>query len=239
MNKLQRILGCVRNAVDTYNMIEEGDKIAVGVSGGKDSVLLLKALCGLRVFYPKNFEIVAITLDMRFNNEDGDFSEILKLCNEYNVRYEIKRTELFDIIFNVRKESNPCSLCSRMRRGILHDTAKEFGCNKIALGHHKDDAAETFLMNLLSESRIGCFAPVTYLSRKDITMIRPLINLTENDVEAAVTRLSLPVVKSSCPANENTRREDIKKLIKELDKEYEDAAQKIIGAMKRSHIDNW
>ena len=239
MNKLQRILGCVRNAVDTYNMIEEGDKIAVGVSGGKDSVLLLKALCGLRVFYPKNFEIVAITLDMRFNNEDGDFSEILKLCNEYNVRYEIKRTELFDIIFNVRKESNPCSLCSRMRRGILHDPAKEFGCNKIALGHHKDDAAETFLMNLLSESRIGCFAPVTYLSRKDITMIRPLINLTENDVEAAVTRLSLPVVKSSCPANENTRREDIKKLIKELDKEYEDAAQKIIGAMKRSHIDNW
>ena len=236
---MQRILGCVRNAVDTYNMIEDGDKIAVGVSGGKDSVLLLKALCGLKTFYPKDFEIVAITLDMRFNNVDGDFSEIKKICDEYNVHYEIRRTELFDIIFNVRKESNPCSLCARMRRGILHDTAKELGCNKIALGHHLDDAAETFLMNLLSEARIGCFQPVTYLSRKDITMIRPLIHLTEGDVESAIKRLNLPVVKSKCPADENTRREDVKNLIKELNKQYEDVPQKIIGAIKRSHIDNW
>ena len=236
---MQRILGCVRNAVDTYSMIEEGDKIAVGVSGGKDSVLLLKALCGLRVFYPKKFDIVAITLDMRFNNTDGNFSEIQKICDEYDVPYVIKRTELFDIIFNIRKESNPCSLCARMRRGILHDTAKETGCNKIALGHHKDDAAETFLMNLLSEARIGCFAPVTYLSRKDITMIRPLINLTENDVTAAISRLNLPVIKSKCPADENTRREDVKNLIKQLNEQYEDVPQKIIGAIKRSHIDNW
>ena len=147
---MQRILGCVRNAVDTYNMIEDGDRIAIGVSGGKDSVLLLKALCDLKKFYPKSFDIVAITLDMRFNNTDGDFSEIQKICNEYNVQYEIKRTEIYDIIFNVRKESNPCSLCARMRRGILHDTAKELGCNKIALGHHLDDAAETFLKTTLN-----------------------------------------------------------------------------------------
>lgn len=239
VKKVQRILGCVRNAADTYNMIEEGDRIAVGVSGGKDSVLLLKALCDLKKFYPKSFDIVAITIDMRFNNTNGDFSEIQKICNEYNIQYEIKRTEIYDIIFNVRKESNPCSLCARMRRGILHDTAKEFGCNKIALGHHLDDAAETFLMNLLSEARIGCFQPVTYLSRKDITMIRPLIHLTERDVELAIKRLNLPVVKSKCPADENTRREDVKNLIKALNEKYEDVPQKIIGAIKRSHIDNW
>ena len=156
---MQRILGCVRNAVDTYNMIENGDKIAVGVSGGKDSVLLLKALCGLKTFYPKEFEIVAITLDMRFNNVDGDFSEIQKICNEYNVHYEVRRTELFDIIFNVRKESNPCSLCARMRRGILHDTAKELGCNKIALGHHFDDVIETVLLNMFYGAELKSMMP--------------------------------------------------------------------------------
>jgi tRNA(Ile)-lysidine synthase TilS/MesJ len=175
---MQRIVGCVRNAVDTYNMIEEGDKIAVGVSRGKDSVLLLKALCGLRVFYPKKFDIVAITLDMRFNNTDGNFSEIQKICDEYDVPYVIKRTELFDIIFNIRKESNPCSLCARMRRGILHDTAKETGCNKIALGHHQDDAAETVLMNLLSGATLSCFSPKSYLDRRELMLIRPMIYLT-------------------------------------------------------------
>ncbi len=236
---MQRIVGCVRNAVDTYNMIEDGDKIAVGVSGGKDSVLLLASLCALKKFYPKNFELVAITLDMRFNNENGDFSKIEKICNENNVPYIVKRTELYEIIFNIRKESNPCSLCARMRRGILHDTAKELSCNKIALGHHLDDAAETFLMNLFSEGRIGCFAPVTYLSRKDITMIRPLIHLTENDVASAVNRLNLPVIKSKCPNDENSRREEVKTLLANLNKDYQDVPQKIVGALKRGNIDNW
>ncbi len=236
---MRKLLGIVRAAVDDYNMIEDGDNIAVGVSGGKDSLMLLKALCELKRFYPKNFNITAVTLDMRFNNEDSDFSEIEKLCNGYGIPYVIKRTELAEIIFNVRKETNPCSLCARMRRGILHDTAKELSCNKIALGHHLDDAAETFMMNLLNESRIGCFSPVTYLSRKDITMIRPLIYLTEAQIEAAAERLSLPVTKSLCPANEHTERESTKLLLKSLSSEYGNVQQKIITALKKSAVDKW
>ena len=236
---MRKILGYVRAAVDEYCMIEDGDRIAVGVSGGKDSVVLLNALCMLKRFYPKQFTVVAVTLDMRFDNEDGDFSEIQKLCDSYGVEYVIKRTDLAEIIFNIRKETNPCSLCARMRRGILHNTAKESGCNKIALGHNLDDAAETFIMNLLNESRIGCFAPVTYLSRKDITMIRPLIYLNENVIENAAQRLSLPVIKSKCPANENTERESTKNLIKDLSETYGDVPQKILCAMKKGNIDRW
>ena len=220
-------------------MINDGDKIAVGISGGKDSLMLLKALCELRRFYSADFQVVAITLDMRFNNKDGDFSEIQKMCDDYGIEYIIKPTDLYEIIFNIRKEPNPCSLCARMRRGILHEAAKEAGCNKIALGHHLDDAAETFLMNLLVESRVGCFAPVTYLSRRDLTMIRPLIYVREREVTAAAERLNLPVVKSGCPANENTKREEIKQLINELSARYGDVPERIIGAMQRGGIDRW
>ena len=236
---MRKILSRTRAAVDDYKMIQDGDKIAVGVSGGKDSVMLLKALCDLKRFYPADFTIVAITLDMRFDNQDGDFSPIQKLCDEYGIEYVIQRTDLYEIIFNIRKEECPCSLCARMRRGILHDTAKQLGCNKIALGHHLDDAAETFMMNLLIESRIGCFAPVTYLSRRDITMIRPLIYVRESAVEQAVERLNLPVVESKCPANEKTKREDAKILLQKLSDEYGDVPERIIGAMQRASIDRW
>ncbi len=236
---MRKILSRTRAAVDDYKMIQNGDKIAVGVSGGKDSVMLLKALCDLKRFYPADFEIVAITLDMRFDNKDGDFSTIQKLCDEYGIEYVIQKTDLYEIIFNIRKEESPCSLCARMRRGILHDTAKQLGCNKIALGHHLDDAAETFMMNLLIESRIGCFAPVTYLSRRDITMIRPLIYVREAAVEQAVERLNLPVIESKCPANEKTKREDAKQLLKSLSDEYGDVPERIIGAMQRASIDRW
>lgn len=236
---MRRILSHTRAAIDDYNMINDGDKIAVGISGGKDSLMLLKALCELRRFYSAEFQVVAITLDMRFNNQDGDFSEIKKMCDDYGVEYIVKPTDLYEIIFNIRKEPNPCSLCARMRRGILHEAAKEAGCNKIALGHHLDDAAETFLMNLLVESRIGCFAPVTYLSRRDLTMIRPLIYVREREVTAAAERLNLPVVKSGCPANENTKREEIKMLINELSARYGDIPERIIGAMQRGNIDRW
>lgn len=236
---MRRILSRTRAAVDDYKMIKSGDKIAVGVSGGKDSVMLLKVLCELKRFYPEKFDVVAITLDMRFDNKDGDFSKISQMCKEYGIEYVIKSTELYEIIFNIRKESSPCSLCARMRRGILHDTAKELGCNKIALGHHLDDAAETFMMNLLIESRVGCFSPVTYLSRKDITMIRPLIYIREREIEQAVTRLDLPIVKSLCPANENTKREDAKNLLKTLSVEYGDVPEKIVGAMQRGEVSNW
>jgi tRNA(Ile)-lysidine synthase TilS/MesJ len=236
---MRRIVSRVRAAADDYKMIADGDKIAVGVSGGKDSLLLLKALCELKRFYPADFTIVAITLDMRFGCEDGDFSAIKEMCDSYGVEYVVRPTDLYEIIFEVRKEPNPCSLCARMRRGILHDTAKELGCNKIALGHHLDDAAETFLMNLLIESRIGCFAPVTYLSRRDITMIRPLIYVREREAEGASERLSLPVVESKCPANENTKREDVKQLIKALSEQYGDVPERIVGAMQRAGVDRW
>lgn len=236
---MRRILSRTRAAVDDYKMIQPGDKIAVGVSGGKDSLMLLKALCELKRFYSAEFTVVAITLDMRFENKDGDFSAVKEMCDQYGVEYVVKPTDLYEIIFNIRKESNPCALCSRMRRGILHDTAKELGCNKIALGHHLDDAAETFMMNLLIESRVGCFAPVTYLSRRDITMIRPLVYVREREVTAAAERLNLPVVESKCPANEHTKREDVKILLQELSKQYGDVPEKIVGAMQRGSIDRW
>lgn len=236
---MRRILSRVRAAVSDYGMIKDGDKIAVGVSGGKDSLMLLKVLCELKRFNSEKFELVAITLDMRFNGKDGDFSGIKKMCDEYGVEYVVKPTDLYEIIFNIRKEASPCSLCSRMRRGILHDTAKELGCNKIALGHHLDDAAETFMMNLLIESRIGCFAPVTYLSRKDITMIRPLVYVREREIEQSLERVRLPVIESACPANEHTKREDAKLLLRELSKTYGDVPERIVGALQRGAIDRW
>ena len=236
---MRRILSRVRAAVSDYGMIKDGDKIAVGVSGGKDSLMLLKVLCELKRFHSEKFELVAITLDMRFNGKDGDFSEIKKMCDEYGVEYVVKPTDLYEIIFNIRKEPSPCSLCSRMRRCILHDTAKELGCNKIALGHHLDDAAETFMMNLLIESRIGCFAPVTYLSRKDITMIRPLVYVREREIEQSLERVRLPVIESACPANEHTKREDAKLLLRELSKTYGDVPERIVGALQRGAIDRW
>lgn len=236
---MRRILSRVRAAVSDYGMIKDGDKIAVGVSGGKDSLMLLKVLCELKRFHSEKFELVAITLDMRFNGKDGDFSGIKKMCDEYGIEYVVKPTDLYEIIFNIRKEASPCSLCSRMRRGILHDTAKELGCNKIALGHHLDDAAETFMMNLLIESRIGCFAPVTYLSRKDITMIRPLVYVREREIEQSLERVELPIIKSACPANEHTKREDAKLLLRELSKTYGDVPERIVGALQRGAIDRW
>lgn len=236
---MQRILATVRAAVDRYDMIQNGDTIAVGVSGGKDSVLLLYALSRLSGFYPKSFKLHAVTLDMRFGGRDTDYSPLEAMCNECGVSLTVKRTELASIIFDIRQEKNPCSLCARMRRGALHDAAKELGCNKIALGHHMDDAAQTVLMNMLCEGRIGCFAPVTYLSRKDITMIRPFVFTREKDIERTVARLKLPVVKSACPADKATTREAVGRLLDGLDKEYGTVTEKITGALQRGQIDKW
>lgn len=236
---MKKLLSLTRAAADKYNMIAEGDKIAVGVSGGKDSLALLYTMAKLRNFYPKSFDIVAITLDYRFNGESGDFSEIKALCDELKVEYVVKPTNLWQVIFVERKESNPCSLCAKMRRGILHDTAKEYGCNKIALGHHLDDAAETFFMNLLNGGTIGCFSPVSYLSNKNLYLIRPMIFLYERDIEKAVERLNLPIVKSKCPADKVTERQNVKELLKELEKSYPQLRQKIIGAMQSGNISEW
>lgn len=236
---MQKLLSLIRAAVDKYNMIESGDKIAVCVSGGKDSVALLKCMAELRRFYPESFELCAVTLDPCFFGEYGDYSEIERLCKENSISYTVKRTDLYNVIFETRKEKNPCSLCARMRRGLLHDTAKELACNKIALGHHMDDAAETFLMNLFSGGRAECFSPVSYLSRKDLYMVRPLIFAYESDIERVVRRENLPIVKSNCPADENTHREEMKQLLKELEKKYPAIRQKIVGAMQAGNISNW
>lgn len=229
----------MRAACQQYEMIKEGDKIAIGVSGGKDSIALLAGMANLRRFYPEKFEIVAITLDPRFGNVDGDFSQIEKLCADLDVEYVIKRTQLAEVIFDIRKESNPCSLCARMRRGALHDAAKEHGCNKIALGHHLDDVAETFVMNLFNGGTLDCFMPVTYLSRKDIYMIRPLIFARESDCARVVRKENLPVVKSNCPADGTTERQEVKEMLSALEKKYGDVRSKILGAMQRKEINGY
>ena len=236
---MKKLLSLTRAAVDKYNMIEAGDKIAVGVSGGKDSLALLYALAKLRDFYPKPFSLVAITLDYQFNGVAEDYTEIEALCKELKVKYIVRRTNLWEVIFETRKEKNPCSLCAKMRRGLLHDTAVANGCNKVALGHHLDDAAETFLMNLLNGGKIGCFSPVSYLSNKKLYLIRPLIFAYEKDVAAAARRANLPVVKSRCPMDKVSKRQNMKELLKALEKDNPAVRKKIIGALERSHIDNW
>lgn len=236
---MKKLSSLTRAAVDKYNMIEAGDKIAVGVSGGKDSLALLYALAKLRDFYPKPFSLVAITLDYQFNGVAEDYTAIEALCKELQVEYIVRRTNLWEVIFETRKEKNPCSLCAKMRRGLLHDTAVANGCNKVALGHHLDDAAETFLMNLLNGGKIGCFSPVSYLSNKKLYLIRPLIFAYEKDVAAAARRANLPVVKSRCPMDKVSNRQNMKELLKSLEKEYPAVRKKIVGALERSHIDNW
>lgn len=236
---MKKLLSLTRAAVDKYNMIEAGDKIAVGVSGGKDSLALLYALAKLRDFYPKPFSLVAITLDYQFNGIAEDYTAIEALCKKLQVEYIVRRTNLWEVIFETRKEKNPCSLCAKMRRGLLHDTAVANGCNKVALGHHLDDAAETFLMNLLNGGKIGCFSPVSYLSKKKLYLIRPLIFTYEKDVAAAARRANLPVVKSRCPMDKVSNRQNMKELLKSLEKDYPAVRKKIVGALERSHIDNW
>ena len=236
---MQKMMSYMRSAMEKYNMIDEGDNVAVGLSGGKDSVALLYCLAQMRRFYPKHFEVTAVSIDPQFGGVETDYTPLEELCERISVRYVIKRTQIGPIIFDVRKESNPCSLCARMRRGALHDAVKEAGCTKLALGHHMDDAVETFMMNLLNEARIGCFSPVTYLSRKDLTMIRPMVFARESDCARVVRRENLPVVKSQCPADGVTERQNVKELLTSLEKNYEDVRQKILGAMQRSHLNGF
>ncbi len=234
---MQKILSFMRRAVDDYNMINEGDKIAVGVSGGKDSLTLLAALANLKIFYPNKFELIAITLDMGFPG--ADFSGIKAFCDKLGVEYSVIKTDIKEIVFDIRKEENPCSLCAKMRRGILNDTAKSMGCNKVALGHHYEDVLETFFMSLFYEGRINCFSPVTYLSRKDIHVIRPLIYTPERNIKGVARKMELPIYKNPCPADGNTKRQEMKDFINARtadDKRFKDI---IFGAIKRSTIDGW
>ncbi|MBQ7821375.1 MAG: tRNA 2-thiocytidine(32) synthetase TtcA [Clostridia bacterium] len=238
VENIRRILSYVRRAVDDYGMIEEGDKIAVGVSGGKDSLTLLAAMQEMRLFYPISYEVYAVVIDMGF--EGADFSAIQAFCDKLGVPLKIVKTNISHIIFDVRKEKNPCSLCARMRRGTLHDAVLELGCNKLALGHHYDDVLETFMLNLFHEGRLGTFSPVTYLDRKGLTMIRPLIYAPEKDIRYFVSKTPLPVMKSPCPADGATKREEMKVFLKKLEYEHHNGLKhRMFKAICKSGIDGW
>lgn len=236
---MQKILGYIRRACQEFDLIEDGDKIAVGVSGGKDSMVLLSGLALMRRFYEKKYEVAAVSLDPRFGGEDGDYSPVERLCEKLDVEFKLVRTDIGEIVFDIRREPNPCSLCAKMRRGALHDAAKALGCNKLALGHNNDDAIETFIMNLLHEGRIGCFAPMSYLSRKDITVIRPLVFAPEHAVASCARRNDLELVKSRCPADKHTSRQAAKELLATLEREDKGVKQRIFGAMRKGNIDRW
>jgi len=234
---MQHILGRVRRCVEDYHMIEPGETVAVGVSGGKDSLLTLVALARLRAFYPVAFQVHAITLET--GTPGMCFDAVADLCRELEVPYTRISVPVYQIVFEERKEKNPCSLCAKLRRGSLNTALGELGISKIALGHHFDDAVETMLMNLLFEGRIGCFQPVTYLDRSGITQIRPLLYCHEDEVRRAAERLRLPVVQNPCPANGSTRRQEVKELLVQLEQRYPNLRQKIFGAVQRYPLYGW
>lgn len=236
---MQKILGYMRRCIQEFDMLKDGDRVAVGVSGGKDSLVLLQGLILLKRFIGIDYDIVAITLDPGFGGVWGDYSEVQKLCDEMGITYILKRTQIGEIVFDVRKEEHPCSLCARMRRGALHDAAKEAGCNKVALGHHMNDAVETFMMNLFIEGRVGCFSPVSHLSRKDITLIRPLVFAPEKEIRKAAKNAQLEVVKSKCPVDGHTKREEMKNWFAQREREDKGFTDRIFGALRRSGVDGW
>ena len=234
---IKRILSYPRRAVDNYKMISEGDRIAVGVSGGKDSLTLLAALAHLKMFYPIPFEVVGITIDMGF--EGADYSEVADFCKGLGVEYHVIKTQISQVIFDVREEESPCSLCSRMRRGALNDAADELGCNKVALGHHKDDVIETFFMNIFFAGNISTFSPVTYLDRTGITCIRPLIYTPEKDIKYFTSHENLPTLPKLCPADGYTERENVKAKLSEIEKKIPDVKNKVFGAIERANISGY
>ena len=236
---MQRLEGLMRKAMQEYEMIRPGDHVCVGVSGGKDSVALTVGLARLRSYYEKPFTLTALSLDPQFGGVPADYGPLEELFAQYEVPYVIRRTDIGSIVFEKRREDNPCALCAKMRRGALHDTARELGCNVIALGHHLDDAIETFYMNLWREGRIGCFSPKTYLSRKQLTCIRPMVLATEAEVVRAVRSLELPVVKSRCPADGVTERENMKDFVRDMVHKDPAFRQKMLGALQKSGIDGW
>ena len=227
----------VRRCCEDYEMIKSGDRIAVGVSGGKDSLVLLTALAEMRRFYPEPYELEAVTIDP--GTADMDFSPVTAYCEKLGVRHTIIETHLKEIVFDIRQETNPCSLCAKMRRGALHDAALELGCRTIALGHNRDDAVETFIMSQIYEGRISCFRPATYLDRKKVNVIRPLLYVPEKMVRNCANRLELPIVVNTCPANGNTKRQETKDLIRELERNNPGLSERLFGAMQRLPLDGW
>lgn len=235
--ELNEFTSLVRKGVDEYRMISDGDRVAVGVSGGKDSLLLLCALNHLRSYYPRHFELEAISIELGF---DGmDFSPVADMCSRMGIPYTLIKTDIKEIVFDVRKEDNPCSLCAKMRRGALNDAMKERGLNKLALGHHFDDAVETFMLSLLFEGRVSCFKPVTYMSRADVWQIRPMIYCGEQKIANLARRLELPIVENPCPQDKDSKRYEVKQMLRSMSESYPDLRTKIFGAMQRLPLDGW
>ena len=233
---MQKLMGLVRRCVEDYHMIEAGDRIAVGVSGGKDSLALLVFLAELRKYHNHPFTLEAITIDMGLGM---DYSGIEELCRQLDVPFTLVSTQIGPIIFEHRKEKNPCSMCSKMRRGALNQALLDRGLNKLALGHHYDDAVETFLMSLLYEGRISCFQPVTNLDRSGVIQIRPMLYIHERTIDNFVMRRQLPVLENRCPVDKSTKREEIKQLVFELSARYPDLKERVFGAMQRLPLPEW
>ena len=234
---MQKLLSQVRKCIRDYQMLSPGDRVAVGVSGGKDSLALLRLLAELREHSAVPFELLAVTLDMGY--EEMDFSPVADLCARLQVPYTLRQTQIREIVFDIRKEENPCALCAKLRRGILNETAVELGANKVALGHHYDDTVETFALSLIYEGRISCFLPVTYLDRTGLTLIRPMLYLHEKTIRNFAEREHLPVVHNPCPADKNTKREDVKALLYELEGRYPGLKDNIFGGLQRSPLPGW
>lgn len=239
MKELQHLLSTVRQAVEKYNMIEEGDRIAVGVSGGKDSMALLLALARMRTFYPVPYDLIAVSIDPGFPEKEDLFGETRSYCESLGVPFHVTKTQIADIVFNERKEKNPCSLCANLRRGALTDTVQKLGLTKLALGHHLDDAVETFMMSLMIGGRIGSFSPVTSYDDRGIQVIRPLIYTRESDIKSVVRAEKIPVAESPCPVNGLTERAEMKKLLHAFDREHHGLYVRLLGAMERGEIDGW
>ncbi|MEG2310837.1 MAG: ATP-binding protein [Clostridia bacterium] len=234
---LQTIISQARRAIEDYNMIDDGDKIAIALSGGKDSLTLLYALNNLKRFNKKKFEIMAITIHPGSQTFKTDKLE--ELCSSLNIEYVVYQSNISQVVFDIRKEKNPCSLCANMRRGMLNSLATEYGCNKIALGHHLDDVVETFLMSVLLNGKIHTFSPVTYLSRSNVITIRPFIYVNEKDIRSVAKELNYPVMGACCPKDGFTKREYVKDIIKDIQKDIPKVKSHIFGAIKRSHIPGW
>ena len=228
---LQRLMSQTRKAIDVYELIEENDKIAIGISGGKDSLALLYAMNGLKKYYPKKFTIYAVTVDLGFDNID--FGKIREICKSLNIPYECIKTEISTIVFHERNETNPCSLCAKMRKGALNVRMKELGCNKIAYAHHKDDVINTMLLSLFYEGRFHTFSPKTYMDDVNLTVIRPFVFTYEADIIGFINKYNVPVLKSPCPVDGHTKREYTKQLLKQIAKENPGVKERIFSAIKK------
>lgn len=239
MKELQKVLSGVRRAVQHYDMIRPDDHIVVGLSGGKDSTALLAVLAAMRMFFPIPYRLSAVTVNMGFPDSHEKLHVLEQFCSELQVEYRIVETQIAQIVFEERKEKNPCSLCAKLRRGALNNAALEIGAAKIALGHHLDDAVETFMMSVMHEGRIGCFSPVTWYDDQQFSVIRPLIYTPEREIKALVRAAGLPVIESSCPENGNTEREEMKLYLRTFDDRHHGLYKRVLGALERREIDGW